>query len=67
MAMLPWPVFHSSLIYWCGVLLSLAFLYFGSEFALERSRLAARRLLAASIVYLPLLFALRVGDAAFQM
>jgi heme o synthase len=41
-----------------GLLLSLAFLYFGVKFSLERSNLAARRLLAASIVYLPLLFLL---------
>jgi protoheme IX farnesyltransferase len=41
-----------------AVLLDLGFLYFGLEFVLRRSRSAARRLLAASIVYLPLLFVL---------
>jgi len=43
-----------------GLLLSLGFLYFGLQFVLQQSRGAARRLLAASIVYLPALFALRV-------
>jgi hypothetical protein len=32
--------------------------YFGWEFVFERSRVAARRLLMASIVYLPLLYGL---------
>jgi protoheme IX farnesyltransferase len=41
-----------------GALLSVGFLYFGLEFALQRSRATARRLLAASIAYLPLFFAL---------
>jgi heme o synthase len=41
-----------------GLVLGLAFLYFGVKFSLERSNMAARRLLAASIVYLPLLFLL---------
>ena len=45
----------------CGwLLLGLGFLYFGLRFALQRSRGSARQLLAASIVYLPVLFALRV-------
>ena len=37
---------------WC-VLLSAAFLYYGTALAFRRSNQAARRLLAASIVYLP--------------
>jgi protoheme IX farnesyltransferase len=41
-----------------GVLLGLGFMCCGFEFALRRSRATARQLLAASIVYLPLLFAL---------
>jgi len=45
-------------IHCSGVLLGVGFAYFGVEFALQRSRIAARRLLAASIVYLPLLFGL---------
>jgi protoheme IX farnesyltransferase len=54
------PVRHPVIFYWAGLLLGLGFLYFGLEFVLQRSREAARRLLAASIVYLPLLFVLRV-------
>jgi protoheme IX farnesyltransferase len=52
------PTRHAALFYCAGALLSLGFLYFGLEFVLQRSRTAARRLLAASIVYLPLLFVL---------
>jgi heme o synthase len=40
--------------------LSSAFLYFGAELALRKSNLAARRLLIASIIYLPLVFGLMV-------
>jgi heme O synthase-like polyprenyltransferase len=47
------------MFYCFGALLSVGFLYFGVQFVLQLSRAAARRLLAASIVYLPLLFALR--------
>ena len=54
------PAQHAAIFYWAGLLLGLGFLYFGLEFVLQRSRGAARRLLAASIVYLPLLFVLRV-------
>src|SRR5438445_1584473 len=42
------------------LLLNLGFLYYGAEFVLRRSSGAARRLLLASIIYLPLLFALRM-------
>jgi protoheme IX farnesyltransferase len=52
------PTRHAAIFYCTGALLGLGFLYFGVEFALRRSRAAARRLLAASIVYLPLLFLL---------
>src|ERR1700751_4329545 len=52
------PARHAATFYGACVLLDLGFLYFGLEFVLQRSRSAARRLLAASIVYLPLLFAL---------
>ena len=45
-------------IHCSGVLLGVGFAYFGVGFVLQRSRIAARRLLAASIVYLPLLFGL---------
>jgi heme o synthase len=52
------PMRHAAFFYYGGALLGLGFLYFGVEFALRRSRPAAKRLLAASIVYLPLLFVL---------
>jgi protoheme IX farnesyltransferase len=52
------PTRHPAIFYCAAVLLGLGFLYFGLEFVLRRSRSGARRLLAASIVYLPLLFAL---------
>jgi protoheme IX farnesyltransferase len=42
--------------------LSFGFLYFGARLALRRSNLAARRLLFASIIYLPLMFVLMVLD-----
>jgi protoheme IX farnesyltransferase len=40
------------------VLLGTGFPYFGWQFVFDRSRIAARRLLTASIVYLPLLYGL---------
>jgi len=52
------PTRHAAIFYCAGALLGLGFLYFGLEFVRRRSRTAARRLLAASIVYLPLLFVL---------
>jgi len=52
------PTRHAAIFYCAGALLSLGFLYFGLEFVLRQSRAAARRLLAASIVYLPLFFVL---------
>jgi protoheme IX farnesyltransferase len=52
------PAAHAAVFHWAQLLLGLGFLYFGLEFTLQRSRVAARRLLAASIVYLPLLFVL---------
>jgi protoheme IX farnesyltransferase len=57
-SMLQFPTRHPAIFYCAAVLLGLGFLYFGLEFVLRRSRSAARRLLAASIVYLPLLFVL---------
>ena len=52
------PARHAAIFYCGGSVLSLGFLYCGLEFIRQRSRAAARRLLAASIVYLPLVFAL---------
>jgi protoheme IX farnesyltransferase len=48
-----------SILYCAGaLLLSVGFFYYGSQFVLHRSNAAARRLLLASIIYLPTLFAL---------
>ncbi|MGA7630062.1 MAG: heme o synthase [Terriglobales bacterium] len=52
------PTRHAATFYCAVALLGSGFTYFGWGFVLERSRLAARRLLLASIVYLPLLFGL---------
>jgi len=57
-SMVQLPTRHPAIFYCTGALLSVGFLYFGLEFVRERSRAAARRLLAASIVYLPLFLAL---------
>jgi protoheme IX farnesyltransferase len=54
------PLRHAVIFYSAGLLLGLGFLYFGLQFGLQRSRVAARRLLATSIVYLPLLLAMRL-------
>jgi protoheme IX farnesyltransferase len=43
-----------------ALLLGLGFFYYGSQFVLQRSNRAARRLLVASIVYLPSLFLLMI-------
>jgi heme o synthase len=52
---------HSSMLYLIGaLLLSSGFLYYGVQFILRRSNSAARRLLAASIIYLPSLFVLMI-------
>jgi len=51
----------SRTFYWIGALfLSFGFLYYGTQFVLNKSSSAARQLLAASIIYLPLLFLLIV-------
>lgn len=52
------PTRHAMIFYCAAALLGTGFTYFGWEFVLERSRVAARRLLMASIVYLPLLYGL---------
>jgi protoheme IX farnesyltransferase len=49
---------HAGVLYWVGLLPGLGFLCFGLEFVTKWSRLAARRLLFASIAYLPLWFVL---------
>ena len=57
-SMVQFPTRHAAIFYCASALLGLGFLYFGLKFVLQRSRSSARRLLAASIVYLPLLFVL---------
>jgi protoheme IX farnesyltransferase len=52
------PTRHAATFHCAGALLGTGFTYFGWVFVFERSRVAARRLLAASIVYLPLLYGL---------
>jgi heme o synthase len=52
------PIRHATIFYCATVLLGAGFTYFGWKFVFERSRVAARRLLTASIVYLPLLYGL---------
>jgi len=54
---------HSGVIYFAGALfLGSIFLYCSIRFAYERSVASARQLLVASIVYLPVLFALLAFD-----
>jgi heme o synthase len=61
LALLPTFGAPSSTLYRIGAfLLSLGFLYYGARFVLRRSNSAARRLLAASIIYLPSLFVLMI-------
>ena len=50
------PARHVAIFHCAIALLGIGFTYFGWEFVFERSRIAARRLLTASILYLPLLY-----------
>jgi protoheme IX farnesyltransferase len=50
------PTRHAAIFHCAVALLGTGFTYFGWEFVFERSRIAARRLLTASILYLPLLY-----------
>jgi heme o synthase len=52
------PARHAAIFQCVAALLGIGFAYFGLEFVFERSRVAARRLLMASIIYLPLLYGL---------
>lgn len=52
------PTRHAITFYGTGLLLGLGFLYVGCEFVFRQSRTSARRLLTASLIYLPLLFAI---------
>jgi len=67
LSLLPVVWGRSSTLYLVGaLLLSLSFLYFGTRFLFARTSSAARRLLTASIIYLPLLFALMTFARALQ-
>jgi protoheme IX farnesyltransferase len=57
-SIMQFPTRHAATFYCAGAFLGTGFTYFGWQFVFERSRVAARRLLTASIVYLPLLFGL---------
>jgi len=57
-SIMQFPTRHAATFYCAVALLGAGFTYFGWKFVFERSRVAARRLLAASIVYLPLLYGL---------
>ena len=57
-SILQFPTRHATTFYCAAVLLSGGFLYFALRFVIQRSRATARRLLTASILYLPLLFGL---------
>lgn len=52
------PTRHAATFYWAVALLETGFTYFAWQFVFRRSRVAARRLLMASLVYLPLLYGL---------
>jgi hypothetical protein len=53
------PTRHAATFHCVVTLLGIGFTYFGWEFVFERSRVAVRRLLTASIIYLPLLYGLK--------
>jgi protoheme IX farnesyltransferase len=60
-SLLPTMVNLSGWIYFAGaIVLGLVFLYFSARAAFDRSKWRARRLLLASVLYLPILFALMV-------
>ena len=61
LGLLPGFAGKPNMFYCIGALiLNLGFFYYGAQFALHRSSSAARRLLAASIIYLPSLFLLMI-------
>src|SRR6266446_8118567 len=62
-SLLPTLLGTAGKIYFVGaIVLGLLFLYFGLRAAFSKSRQAARQLLLASVIYLPLLFILMVLD-----
>jgi heme o synthase len=63
LSLAPTPLARTGLVCRIGVLmLSSALAYCGAQLGLRRSPVAARRLLLASIAYLPLVFVLNVAD-----
>ena len=54
------PLGDAMTFYGAGLLLGVGYLYFGVHFVLRRSRGTARRLLATSTIYLPLLLAFKI-------
>ena len=61
LGLVPALIGRASTLYCIGAsLLTLGFFYCGAQFVISKSNGAARRLLAASIIYLPLLFVLMV-------
>jgi heme o synthase len=61
MSLIPTIIGESGLVYSVGALiLGLIFFYYSARFAFRRSNVAARQLLAASIVYLPAVFTLLI-------
>ncbi|HEV2393723.1 MAG TPA: heme o synthase [Verrucomicrobiae bacterium] len=62
-SLLPTLLGQLGMIYFFGALpLGLAILYYGASTALVRSKVMARRLLLASVFYLPLVFGLMIVD-----
>jgi heme o synthase len=57
-SLLQFPARHALIFYSAVALLGVGFTFFGWQFVFERSRTAARRVLKASIIHLPLLFGL---------
>jgi protoheme IX farnesyltransferase len=57
-SIMQFPTRHAAAFYCAAALLGTGFTYFGGMFVFERSRAAARQLLTASIVYLPLVYGL---------
>ncbi|MGH9343479.1 MAG: heme o synthase, partial [Terriglobia bacterium] len=56
---------HAGRVYLvAAVALGLAFLYFGARLAFSRSNVLARRLVLASVVYLPLIYLLMIVNKA---
>jgi heme o synthase len=61
--LIPTLLGHGGMFYSAAiVMLGAIFLYYGAQLALRKSNLAARRLLLASIVYLPLVFTVMMID-----